>query len=465
MRRRLAAALAALVAATTAQDAWVVVVEADGESVGALALGASLRGYGTRGALVAFVGPRVRDGWVAALERFGYEVVPVAGRGGASRAAFGAAMARGLSRFAAAVVVDPASLAVAGDVDALFDCRCGYCAVHDGAAASSAPGGPVVVARSARGAAPLGPALAACAYVDPAAGAACGGGCARLPSRYAASPLLLLLNGGPGAATRLVRTANAMPPAWEAARAASLARLAFGDAAVPWAWWAAPLLPLHGRWRAARAAAADTAGGAAAAPSPGRVAVAVLGAPALIAALACAAAAAAGPRAPRRRARAAPGGDAAAGQAALAVGAAVARAWVGCQAACLAKAPPDVGAAAFLGALLPATAAAFVAFQARRGRAPPRSFAREALALAAIAGAAALFPYARLRADARRPVDAVDAALPPAAAALVFATAANVAFLRAGAAARAAGAKGRDEPDGGDGGGGVAGPRRRRGVG
>ena len=72
MRRRLAAALAALVAAATAQKAWVVVVEADGESVGALALGASLRGYGTRGALVAFVGPRVRDGWVAALERFGY---------------------------------------------------------------------------------------------------------------------------------------------------------------------------------------------------------------------------------------------------------------------------------------------------------------------------------------------------------------------------------------------------------
>ena len=138
---------------------------------------------------------------------------------------------------------------------------------------------------------------------------------------------------------------------------------------------------------------------------------------------------------------------------------------VGCQAACLAKAPPDVGAAAFLGALLPATAAAFVAVQARRGRAPPRSFAREALALAAIAGAAALFPYARLRADARRPVDAVDAALPPVLAAAVFATAANVAFLRAGAAARAAGAKGRDEPDGGDDGGGGAGRRRRRGVG
>ncbi|KAH8097413.1 glutathione transferase [Aureococcus anophagefferens] len=142
MRRRLAAALAALVAATTAQEAWVVVVEADGESVGALALGASLRGYGTRGALVAFVGPRVGDGWVAALERFGYEVVPVAGRGGASRAAFGAAMARGLRQGGGRR--RPASLAVAGDVDALFDCKCGYCAVHDGAAASSAPGGPVV---------------------------------------------------------------------------------------------------------------------------------------------------------------------------------------------------------------------------------------------------------------------------------------------------------------------------------
>ena len=154
-------------------DAWVVVVDDDAECVGALAVGASLVAQGTKGQLLALAGPVVSDAWVVSLERFGFEVLPIAARGtGVARSAFGAAFAHALGKFRRAVVVAPTTLAVARDVDALFDCACETCAVYDGVIEAAVPGAPVVVTPQAGGdrfdAAVLGRALTDCRYADPA---------------------------------------------------------------------------------------------------------------------------------------------------------------------------------------------------------------------------------------------------------------------------------------------------------
>ena len=269
--------------------AWLVVVESELECVGALALGASLKSFETRGQLVARSSPGVSDAWVERLERGGFQVHVGASRLSEtearfreSRLAFGAAFAFTLERFERVVLLEAYALALA-DVDALFDCAAALCAVYDGTFDRASESSPVSVRpkRDMRWRVRdwlLTSALSFCPYVDPEKSTGADPGCARLPTRYDGSPLLLLLNAGPDAEDRVVRAANAMPGDWDAIRRVKLVSLALSSTLSPWTWYVAPVLPLHYRWRAARDAGAAAAGCAPASPRLGFVVLAPLAA-------------------------------------------------------------------------------------------------------------------------------------------------------------------------------------------
>ena len=215
--------------------AVVVPVSSDGETVGALALGASLEDSVD---LVALVHPHVRRRAKQDLELGGYRLVATAVKDDYQL----------LRDYDVVMMLDPASLVIDSSVVGLLDCPGLVCAVYDGAYNEKrlVP----IILRPRKCTRKLLTRvfenLASCEFWDPLDGNdRRDSRCRRLPERFAATPLYLLLNGGPTDPLRLVRAAN-IEPEFLRRRQASLAYLAFGPGR-PWDWWA--VMPLSSEWR------------------------------------------------------------------------------------------------------------------------------------------------------------------------------------------------------------------------
>ena len=208
--------------------AFGVRVDSDGESVGALALGASLKALCSEEVkLVALINDGVRRRARRKLVLCGWQLV---------RNTFEN------TDFEVMIILDAANLALDKSVCSLFECPASVCAVFDGAS-DSAMRAPLVV---------RGPNTskvdANCGFWEPRNPSVFKReACLRLPQRFAATPLFLLLNGDHDDPLRLVRAANTEPE-WLLRRRASLALLRLGPAR-PWHWWAASIMPLSGQWQ------------------------------------------------------------------------------------------------------------------------------------------------------------------------------------------------------------------------
>lgn len=227
--------------------AWCVLVENDGESVGALAAGASLRAASTRGTLVALTARAVRRRARLDLALAGWAVTPVSTRQKRSRWEHAALIVLSLREFEAVAIIETYTIAFE-HVDELLKCGAAVCGCHDTSLDKPFPA-PFVV--SPRRAMPHHiqrlKLLGRCGYTDPLIDAPKNSSCARLPNRYAGYPLWLLLNGDRSDPLRIVRAFKTPPESWVATRRVRLAHLALGKAR-PWHWWAT-VVPLGSRWR------------------------------------------------------------------------------------------------------------------------------------------------------------------------------------------------------------------------
>ncbi|KAJ1460433.1 hypothetical protein M885DRAFT_612479 [Pelagophyceae sp. CCMP2097] len=512
--------------------AWCVLVEDGAEAVGALAAGGSLRATGSAADLVALVDDPVRGakaretgeadapptpcratlpcdaqalragGWKLIRAPARWRLLTLAHRRSipctarvrrpvtTPRALHAATLALELAaRFDRVAVLEAHTLALEA-VDELFRCDKLLCAVHDGAARAPFDAPLVMNLRLRDGESTSllrhwlggddGDAFFDCGWLDPLDARTAGAGgddgrCARLPFRYGARPLWLLLNGDRRDATRLVRAANAPPPRFAEMRRARLVHLALGPAR-PWHWWAAPVMPLATLWRAALRRAAPAATPAAArraSRSRARLGVACAGPWVVVGALAVlrwgrrraredrppkGPRADRPPKGPRARSRFA---DVAAGQLALlgggALGAYAARghaagaawgAWRLGQGDLFGS--PAAGACVFYStaaATAVALQAAYLCCCAGEAAPPRRRTAVEAALLGSAVVGAALLPLWPLPHVARAlsppggapdPSSIVDAAVPLAVALVVLAVVAPLAALRLGELHRAA---------------------------